>query len=140
MNLAAERVKELQFFLIDAAKRYVAFRGPALTVASELLSCAAALDYVLLLSSERPNEILDGTGAVAVGVRETTERAAVAALGFIDSMLAAPDDVFEDFIGRHVRAGGIFETFRALRDGVLSPAIAFRMVTAASDLLERRRS
>ena len=139
MKLAAERVKELQFFLIDAAKRYVAFSGAKLPAAGELLSCAAALDYVLLISSERPLEIAGSDDAVSSGVRETTERAAVAALDFIDTMLAAPDDLFDDFVERHVRAGRIFETFRALRDDVLTENVAFRIVTTASDLLDRRR-
>ncbi len=142
MNLAPTRVKELQFFLIDAAKRYVASSTPGLKGAGELLSSAAALDYVLLVASERPSDLVDGTNAIAVGIRETTLRATTAALDFIERMLEAPDDIFEDFIERHVRVGGIFETFRALRtDGVLlSNDIAFRVVAAASDLLDRRRS
>ena len=141
MNLPAARVKELQFFLIDAAKRYVASSSPGQKGVGELLSSAAALDYVLLVSSERQSELADDGDAVAAGLRETTLRATNAALDFIDRMLEAPDDIFEDFIERHVRVGGIFETFRALRsdDVLLSSDVAFRIVTAASDLLDRRR-
>ena len=141
MNLAAARVKELQFFLIDSAKRYVASSSPGLKGAGELLSSAAALDYVLLVSSERPGDLVDDGNAIATGIRETTLRAATAALDFIDRMLEAPDDIFEDFIERHVRVGGIFETFRALCSGgvLLSSDVAFRVLTSASDLLDRRR-
>ncbi len=142
MKLAAERVKELQFFLIDAAKRYVASRSSGLSAAGELLSTAAALDYVLLLSSERPAELADAGSPVTVGVRETTLRAVLAALDFIATMLEAPEDQFEDFVERHVRAGRIFETFRALHEGdvMVSSDVAFRIVTTASDILDRRRA
>ncbi len=141
VKLAAARVKELQFFLIDAAKRYVASSSPGLKGAGELLSSAAALDYVLLVASERPSDLVDGTHAIAAGIRETTLRATTAALDFIERMVEAPDDIFEDFIERHVRVGGIFETFRALRrDDVLqSSDVAFRIIVAASDLLDRKR-
>jgi hypothetical protein len=140
MTLAAGRVKELQFFLIDAAKRYVATSDAGLSGAGELLSSAAALDYVLLVSSERPGELVDDANPIAAGCRETTLRAATAALDLIDFILVAPADVFEDFMERHVRVGRIFETFRSLREtDVLSGGdIAFRIVTSASDLLERR--
>lgn len=141
MNLAAGRVKELQYFLIDAAKRYVATSSAGLSGAGELLSSAAALDYVLMVSSERPAELTDDANPIAAGCRETTQRAATAALDFIDGMLVAPNDVFEDFMERHVRAGRIFETFRSLREtGVLGRGdVAFRIVTSANDLIERRR-
>ena len=140
VNLTAGRVKELQFFLMDAAKRYVASSNPGLKGSGELLSSAAALDYVLLIASERPSE-LASAGPIAAGVLETTLRAATAALDFIDAMLKAPDEIFDDFVERHVRVGGIFETFAALRAaGISSSDLAFRIVTLASDLLERRRT
>lgn len=142
MNLAAERVKELQYFLMDAAKRYAAPHGTGKCGPGELLSNAAALDYLLLLSSERPGELADSSSPVVAGVRETTQRAVLAALDVGAAMLAAPDDIFSDFFERHVREGKIFETFRALREsGVLtSNDVAFRVVTTENDLRERKCS
>jgi hypothetical protein len=100
------------------------------------------LDYVLMVSSERPAELADDASPIAAGCRETTLRAATAALDVIDVMLVAPADVFEDFMERHVRAGRIFDTFRSLREtGVLGrDDVAFRIVTSANDLIDRRRS
>lgn len=139
MTLAPGSVKALQFFLLDAAKRYARPSGAGLGVAADLLSSAAALDYVLLLASERPGEMLDSRSAVADGVRETMTRATLAALAFIRTMLSAPETDFDDFIERHIERECIFKTFRTLsQGGALTPGdIDFALLTTASDMRDR---
>jgi len=137
--LAAENVVDLQFFLMDSAKYYAA-TGAANGASDELLSNAAALDYALLLSSQHGDETLDDDSAVGVSLRETMTKAANAALDFVDVMLHASEDVFDDFVERQVRAGGLFETIASLREsGVATDSdLAFRALTLANDLIERR--
>ena len=139
MILGAERVADLQFFLMDAAKRYVVTRDAGVASAQGLLASAAALDYALLLSSERADEILDDTLPVAAGIRDTMSRAVRSALDFIEGMVGAPQDAFADFAGRHVRPGGIFDVLAELRErGVVTDDdITFRTLTAASDVRDR---
>jgi hypothetical protein len=141
MLLAAEHVADLQYFLMDAAKRYVVASGARVEDADELLSNAAALDYALLLSSEHADETLDDAAPVAETLRNTMTRAALAALDFADRMIEAPDDAFADFAGRHARRGGVFDVVRALQAGaaVTGDEVAFRLVTIASDVSERLR-
>lgn len=141
MILAATDVIDLQFFLMDSAKRYVIASGSGHSAADDLLGSAAALDYALLLSSERANESIDETTPIASSIRETMTRAALAALDLIERMLAAPDELFGDFYERNVRAGGIFDVFRSLRkrDVVREDDVAFRILTVTDDLLARRR-
>ena len=137
--LAAENVVDLQFFLMDSAKYYAA-TGAGNGASDELLSNAAALDYALLLSSQHGDETLDDDSAVGVSLRETMTKAANAALDFVDVMLHASKDVFDDFVERQVRAGGLFETIASLREsGVAADSdLAFRALTLANDLIERR--
>ena len=139
MILSAERVCDLQFFLMDAAKRYVVARGAGVEAAHDLLASAAALDYALLLSSERADELLDDGLPIAIGVRETMVRAVRSALDFIEAMLEAPADAFEDFATRHMHPGGIFEAIAALREEgvVVADDLTFRALTLASDVHER---
>ena len=141
MILGAERVADLQFFLMDAAKRYVVVRDAGLAAADDLLASAAALDYALLLSSERADEILDDGLPVAAGVRDTMSRAARSALDFIEGMLAAPREAFDDFASRHVRRGGIFDVLAELRQCavIVDDEISFRALTLASDVRDRIR-
>jgi hypothetical protein len=138
--LAAENVVDLQFFLMDAAKRYVAAGGPD-RMTDRLFGSAAALDYALLLASQNGDETLDDASAAGQSVRETMTRAAHVALDVVDRMLKARDDVFADFVERHVRAGGLFDVIAALQKrGVVTDGdVAFRTLTLASDLIERRR-
>lgn len=141
MILAAQDVVDLQFFLMDGVKRYIHGSGQDGAAADDLLARAAALDYALLLSSERANEALDPEAPVAQSVRETMTRASLAALDLVDRLVRAPDEQFSDFVHRHIARGGIFEVLQALRarDVVTDCDIAFRTVTATSDIAERRR-
>jgi len=139
MILAAENVVDLQFFLMDAAKQYGAASGSA-TATDELLSNAAALDYALLLSSQHADEPIDDASPIGMSVRDTMTRAANAALDFVETMLRAPDEIFDDFVERHIRVGGLFDTIRSLRErGVAGgDELAFRTLTIADSVLERR--
>jgi hypothetical protein len=136
--LAAEDVADLQYFLLDAAKRYVVGTTGTLDDASDLLASAAALDYVMLLSSEPATETLEDDSPIALGVRETLARAAGAALDFIETMRDAPADVRRDFMARHAGDGGVFSVLRRMRerDALTSDDVAFRKLTLASDLRE----
>jgi len=139
MILAAENVVDLQFFLMDAAKHYGAAGGSA-TATAELLSNAAALDYALLLSSQHADEPIDDTSPIGMSVRDTMTRAAGAALDFVETMSRAPDEIFDDFVERYIRVGGLFDTIRSLRErGVADgDGLAFRTLTIADSVLERR--
>jgi hypothetical protein len=139
MILAAENVVDLQFFLMDAAKHYGTASGSA-TATAELLSNAAALDYALLLSSQHADEPIDDASPIGMSVRDTMTRAASAALDFVETMLRAPDEIFDDFVERYIRVGGLFDTIRSLRErGVAGgDALAFRTLTIADSVLERR--
>ena len=140
MILAAENVVDLQFFLMDAAKQYAPASGSAAST-DELLSNAAALDYALLLSSQHADEPIDDASPVGMTVRDTMTRAALAALDFVETMLRATDEVFDDFVERHIRRGGLFDTIRSMRErGVAGgDELAFRTLTLADALLERRK-
>jgi hypothetical protein len=142
VRLPPDQVADLQYFLMDAAKRYVLASGGRLEDADELLACAAALDYALLVASERAYELEDDAGPVAATLRETMTRAANAALDFVERMVRAPESAFDDFVERHIRAGGVFDVVRALREGgvVTAHDVAFRALTLANDILERRRA
>ncbi len=138
MILAAGDVVDLQFFLMDGAKRYVdASAGDS----GDLLASAAALDYALLLASEHGNEVIDNDAPIAVTIRETMTRASLAALHLIERLLGAPDVLFNDFVDRHIRHDDIFDVLRALRmrEVVRSRDVAFRVLTATSDTVERRQ-
>lgn len=141
MVLAAENVTDLQYFLMDTAKRYVVAIGAA-DEADELYACAAALDYALLLSSEHADQILDDAAPVAASVRETMTRAATVALQFARRMVIAPPRLFADFADRHARPGGILDVLRELRERgvVTSTDVAFDLVTLSNDVAERRRT
>lgn len=140
MILSAVDVVELQYFLMDGARRYVATSGTVDAVADDVLASAAALDYALLLSSEHGNETLDDDLPVAASIRSTMERAALAALDLIEELLAGPPGALRDFHARHGTREGIFATIAALRTrGVIaSDTVAFRCLTIASDVLARR--
>jgi hypothetical protein len=137
--LAASDVADLQYFLLDAAKRYVVGNGGTIDDASDLLSSAAALDYVMLLASERATETIDDDTPIAAGVRETLARAANAALDFIETLSDAAPETRRDFIKRHAKDGGVFTVLRRMRerDALTNDDVAFRKLTLASDLLER---
>jgi len=140
MILRASDVVDLQFFLMDVAKRYVVAGGERTAVADELLARAASLDYALLLSSENGDEPLASSDPVAATIRDTMTQAVTATLDFARTMIAAPRASFEDFAERYLRPGGIFDTLRSLRaTGVIvSSDVAFSELTVASDLFERR--
>lgn len=141
MVLAAENVTDLQYFLMDTVKRYVAAID-AEDEADELHASAAALDYALLLSSEHADQVLDDAAPVAASVRETMTRAATVALHFARRMAAAPPRLFADFASRHARPGGIFDVLRELRERgvVTSTDVAFALLTLENDVAERRRT
>ena len=140
MILCAVDVVELQYFLMDGARRCVAASGTVDAVADDLLASAAALDYALLLASEHANETLDDDLPVAASIRSTLERAALAALDLIDELLAGPPEGFRDFLRRHGTREGIFVTIATLRarGAIVSDAVAFRTITVASDVFARR--
>ena len=140
MILRAKDVIDLQYFLMDGAKRCALPSGAGLDAADDLLASAAALDYALLVASENGGAYFDDAAPAADSLRESLGRAALAALDFVDRMLRAPQEAFDDFAERHVRKGGIFDIVRALREGgvVDSAGLAFRAVTLANDVLERR--
>lgn len=142
MILAAGDIVDLQFFLMDGAKRYVDASSSGVSASDDLLASAAALDYALLLSTERTDEVLDDDAPVTQGVRETMTRASLAALDLIERIRDAPDATFADFALRHVRPGGIFDVLGALRTrGVVrANDVAFRLVTVANDVHTRRRA
>jgi hypothetical protein len=139
--LGADNVTGLQFFLMDAAKRYVAVID-AFDEWDELFASAAALDYALLLSSEHADEVIDDAAPVATTMRETMTRAAVVALRFTHRMLEAPRAVFTDFVERHIRAGGLFDVIDDLRRRgvIVSTDLTFRALMLANDIAERRQS
>ena len=112
MILAAGDVIDLQFFLMDGAKRYAPALGATDAAADDLLGSAAALDYALLLSSEHADEAIDNGAPIATSIGETMTRAARAALDLIDRILVAPPDTFADFARRNVRPGGILDVLR----------------------------
>jgi len=140
MILAAENVVDLQFFLLDAARQYGRTRGLEL-VTGDLLASAAALDYALLLSSQAADEPIEDASPMGLTLRETMTRAANVAFDFVEAILLASDDVFDDFVERHIRVGGLFDVIKDLRDrGVAADdGLAFRSLTIANDILERRR-
>ena len=142
MILRAGDVVDLQLFLMEVAKRYAVAGGERSRLADDLLANAAALDYVLLLCSERGHEPLDAKDPVAASVRETVTKAAGCALDFAESMTGAPRETFEDFAERYLRSiGSIFDTIRSLRENraIAAPDLTFRALTIASDLIERRQ-
>ncbi len=141
MTLSVRHVKDLQFFLIDAAKRYAGPRNDAGSLADDLLSSAASLDYVLLIASERPGDMLDAAGPIATGVCETVTRATLTSLRFMRGMLAEPSAVFSDFAQRHIEQSRILATLQALAlaGAVQTGDARFAIVTTASDVLERCR-
>lgn len=142
MILRAGDVVELQLFLMEVAKRYAVAGGERSRLADDLLANAAALDYMLLLCSERGHEPLDAAEPVAVSVRETLTKAAACALDFAASMAGAPRETFDDFAERYLRnVGSIFDTIRSLRanGAIANEDLTFRALTVASDLIERRK-
>ncbi len=136
--LAAENVVDLQFFLMDASRRFGAACGSK-RAADALLSSAAALDYALLLASEHGNEAIDDDSPVGASVRDTMTRAATTALDFVEAMISTPDEILRDFVDRYVRAGGLFDTIKSLRERGAAGGndLAFRTLTVADDLIER---
>lgn len=140
MILSAIDVVDLQFFLMDGVRRYVVATGDANAVADDLLASAAALDYALLLSSERANEPLDDAMPIARSIRETMARAALAALDLIATIVAGPRDPFAEFARRHVGIDGIFATIASLRarGAIVDDRVAFRALTLADESIARR--
>ncbi len=134
MTLRAACVVDLQYFLMDAARRYA-------RVESDLLARAAALDYALLLSSEHGDESIDDAAPVAGMIRDLMSGAASTALDLAEDMLTASDAAFSDFADRYGGPGGIFDVVRDLRDAqaIVDDGIAFRLVTLSSEITERRR-
>ncbi|GAC1303221.1 MAG: hypothetical protein NVSMB21_02090 [Vulcanimicrobiaceae bacterium] len=141
MTLAPHDVVALQHFLMDAAKRYAAL-GVNDIHTGEPLASAAALDYVLLIASQRPAELSDATSETARSSRATMARAARAALDVVACVIAAPSETFTDFADRQLRPGGIFETLETLRkdDVVRTDDVVFRSLTLTHDIAMRRAS
>ncbi len=139
--LAAENVVDLQYALMDAAKRLVA-AGGAQAEADELLSNAAALDYALVLASQHADEEMDPASAVGCAVRDTMTSAAGAVLDALERMIRSRDDAAcREFVERHTRPGGVLDVLRELRARGVADGdeLAFRTLTIASDAAERRR-
>jgi hypothetical protein len=142
MTLEAVRVAELQGFLLDAAKRYVIPRRGRPADADELLGSAAALDYVLVMSSTGESDPSAFAPATVASLRSTLNRAVSVAFDFIESMLEQRNDAFEDFYKRHMLgANRIWPTIDALEAGgaIDDQNLRFRRLTLANDLLERVR-
>jgi hypothetical protein len=135
--LAAENVVDLQFFLMDAARRHVAAGADAM--ADDLLASAAALDYALLLSSQHGEEELDATSAVGSSLRDTLARAANAALDVVERELRACATEPEEARTLRRRAVEVLDTIRALRERevLTGDALAFRCITLAEDIARR---
>jgi hypothetical protein len=140
MNLRPSDVADLQFVLMDAARRpgAAALAPPGLR--EEMLASAAGLDYVLMLASGDGGPF-DGSGPQAAAVSDAMTRAATAALDFAAVLLAEPGAAAEDFLERRVRETGLFELVRALRDAgvVVSDELSFRALTLAHDVRLKRR-
>jgi len=134
VTLSAASIVDLQYFLMDAARRY----APAET---DLLARAAALDYALLLSSEHGEQQIDDATPVAGLIRDVMSGAATTALDLAAEMLSASDETFCDFAERYGGPGGIFDVVRDLRaaQAIVDDGVAFRLVTLASEITERRR-
>jgi hypothetical protein len=142
MFLSHRNIADLQHFLMDAASRCVIAGNAPREEVDELLSSAASLDYVLLVSSEHAGEAIPDDAGVAESVRAQIARAVAAALTYAERMLRAPDEAFNEFVERYVRVNRLFDVLRALREcGALSDDdSAFRILTLANDILERRRA
>jgi hypothetical protein len=140
--LRARHVVDLQYFLMDAAKRYVLSSDSGVAGGDDLLASAAALDYALLVSSEQRDEPIPEDAAIVASGRDTIRRSVGATLDFIEEMLQTPPDTFADFVDRHVRPVGIFDTLRGLRaDGALEgDDLAFRTLALAHEVAERRQN
>jgi hypothetical protein len=134
--LAAENVVDLQFFLMDAAKRHVAAGGAEAT-ADDLLASAAALDYALLLSSQHADEPIDDTSPIGFSLRDTMTRAAASALDAIERTRPAPGDLD----AWKLRVHAVFGVIAALRERgvVTSDELGFRAITLAEDVARGRR-
>jgi hypothetical protein len=134
VTLNAASVVDLQYFLMDAARRYARTDG-------DLLARAAALDYALLLSSEQGDESIDDAAPLAGMIRDVMSAAASSALDLVQEIVAGPDPPFRDFAERYGAPGGIFDVVRDLRSAqaIVDDGIAFRLVTLASEITERRR-
>ena len=140
MILSAIDVVELQYFLMDGARRYVVATGELCASADELLASAAALDYALLLSSEGASESIDDSAPVACTIRATMARAARAALDLVATILDACETEFVSFAKSHGSADGIFGTLASLRarGAIVDDDITFRALTLANDVMVRR--
>ena len=139
--LRARHVVDLQYFLMDAAKRYVLSNDSGIAGGDDLLASAAALDYALLVSTQHRDEPIPDDAPIVASGRETIRRSVRATLNFIEGMLQTPHDTFADFVDRHVHPGGIFDTLRGLRDdGALeSDDLAFRALALEHEVVERRQ-
>jgi hypothetical protein len=139
--LRAKHVVQLQYFLMDTAKRYGLSSGGGGATPDERLASAAGLDYVLFVCSQYGDAAIPLDAPVAASARETLGRAAKAALDFCERMLLAPDVSFTDFAGRYACHDGIFQALRGLHDdGALSSdELQFRTLTLAHDVAARRR-
>ena len=114
MILAAENVVDLQFFLLDAARQYGRTRGLEV-VTGDLLASAAALDYALLLSSQAADEPIEDASPMGLTLRETMTRARpTSPSNFVEAILRASDSVFDDFVERHIRVGGLFDVIKGV--------------------------
>jgi hypothetical protein len=141
MILRTRHVVDLQYFLMDAAKRYVLSSDSGIAGGDDLLASAAALDYALLVSTRQRDEPIPDHAPIVASGRDTIRRSVRATLDFIEGMLQTPHGTFADFVDRHVHPGGIFDTLRGLRDdGALqSDDLAFRALALAHEVAERRQ-
>ncbi len=135
MILTTGAVAGVQYFLMDASKRYDPRNG------ADVLACAASLDYVLLFASERASEIADDDASVTKNVRDLLTHACAVGLDIVDEIATGPTSRLDDFVERHLRPGGFFDVLRSLRESgaVSSDDVTFRTLTTADTLLERRR-
>ncbi len=137
MTLAPAAVVELQRFLIEAAKASVQRSGPS---RAELLASAAALDYSLMLASERPAELTSDDAPATAGVRDALTHGARLALD-VAAAFDAANDADDAFYRGELGSGRIFAALRELRicGAVTASDVTFRSVTTAEDLVVRRR-
>ncbi len=141
MIVRKKHVVQLQYFLMDTAKRYAATGDEGRVETDEMLASAAALDYALFVATEHGDATIPESAPAGASGRETLSRAAKAALDLCERMLHTKPQTFADFAARHTGDGGIFATLRGLYDdgALASSDLQFRTLTLAHDVATRRR-
>ena len=136
MIVPRERVVALQRFLLGAA-RTPTLAGPV--AEREILAAAASLDYVILVATERPDDVVDDAAATTASVRTTLVQAIRIALAAVRRLVDAPEAAF---VAGHAEARDLLVAVRAFREAYVlhDDAVAFDAIALANDLAERRRS